>query len=464
MHLCFAGTTPSSLFKGCCCYLMLPTVQAVSPATDDLVTAEYLMVPGSGYGQGEGQPVVAGVSPPVMLTSITADSMHTKPVTDMVQPPAAGAGGGGAAAGALTSKGTGAAAASRGQAGSATHKATRHPRDVQSKIHEAVAASRRRAASQQQRRQQLLASAVAAGSSLFGAAGQQRQQQAVGPSSTAAAEAVAACAPAAAADHFLSNPWTSCFLDPAALKAAQCGYASLPAADITADDEARLAAIMQEEQEEEAEQPPAAQPTAHLRAPAAYAVLQSVVAAGQEEEEEETAAVSSSSAAGTQQREEEAAADLWLQHQQEQLRHHLGSVHSSPGRAQDLQASSVGAGSSSSRGVFADITAALNSQPDSYAVAAYTQQESTSGPDDWQSLPLIEEEEQQQQQPQHQQHHMRQQERQKTAWAADFGHLENVEAPAPRAATRKRRPAGKPHKRWSETWVGDFGHLQEFPR
>jgi len=474
-------------------------------AADDLVTAEYLMVPGSGYGQGPGQPVVAGEGPPAMLTSITAHSMHTNPLyADKPQGPAGAA----APTGPATAAG-GTAAANRAQR--AAGKGPRQRQAVQSKIREAVAASRQKAAVQQQRRQRLLASAVAAGSSLFGSSGpsHRQQQQHTGASSTAAeavaacapaaaAEAVAACAPAAAAEQFLSNPWTSWFMESSAVKADVVGFASLPAADISADDEARLGALAEGAGPGEVQE---------LRAPAALAAFQATAAAGQsatapaayaalQRMSAELAAgavdadVSSSWRPSLQQQYEndalrEAAAEPWLlQQEQRGLTGHAGSSKGAVAVGADEAAAC------SSRGVFADITSGLNSQghsthrPYSTAAAgaaagaglssaglqpgaqsshprltagsASSEHQSEAGPEDWQQLPLIGEPDELQQQ------HERQQ--RKAAWACDFGHLEVVEPPQSAPAPQQRRPLGKPRSRWSDKWVGDFGHLENYQR
>lgn len=424
-------------------------VQASGAAKDDLVTAEYLMVPGSGYGQGEAEPVVSGSGPPVMLTSITADNMHTGPLAAASQQQSAAAA---AAAGAAA-----AAAGGAGIRGAAAGRGPRRPQAAQSKIKEAVAASRQKAAAQQQRRQHLLASAVAAGSSLFGAAGDGAPQPA--RRSSAAAEAVAACAPAAAAEQFLTNPWTSCFLQPSGVKADVVGYTQLPAADISADDEGRLGALPAGELGlGELQQP---------RAPAAYAVLKRVVAVGdtssagggdtmrhnQAQVESELAAATAAAAAEIRE----------LEAQQEQV----GEGQSADAGRSTVSKASSGrtraAQASSSRGVFADITSALNSQSFGSAAAAAGMQQDLDSADDWRNLPLVGEQAElqadvfYQQQQQHQQH-------QPKAWACDFGHLEDVQAPPSKRSARPRRVSGKPHKKWSETWVGDFGHLQEFPR
>lgn len=381
-------------------------------------------------------------------------------------------------------------------------------------------ASRRKAASQQQHRQRLLASAVAAGSSLFGPSPAQQQQQQPRRSSSAAAEAVAVCAPAAAADQFLSNPWTSCFLAPSAVKADVCGVTQLPlaAADITPDDEARLAAL-QEQGGSEGQDDGGLMMT-QPRAPAAYAVLQGVVA-------EQAAAVGGgvggegASGWGCQWEDvgrleavaaQAAAAEAWLQQEEQQQQREAGMGSgscSSSVKGAVHAAAGAAAAAGRTRGVFADITSGLNSHsgqddvglqsgtaaglqavrggshwqelwPESdvqglgglAGAADLIQQQQlggTGGDDggeegDWRTLPLIDEEPEQQQrkQPHPQQ---QQQVRRAQAWACDFGHLEAV-APPPARATgaRQRRASGKPHKKWSETWVGDFGHLQEFPR
>jgi hypothetical protein len=425
--------------------------QGSGAASDDLVTAEYLMVPGSGYGQAEQQPVVSGPGPTIMLTSITADNMHTGPHPAAAQQQ-------GAAAAAAAGGGKGGTAAGRG-------RGPRRPQAAQSKIKQAVAASRQNATVQQQRRQQLLASALAAGSSLFGAPGDgaPRQQQ-QSRRSSAAQEAVAACAPAAAAEHFLSNPWTSCFLQPSGVRTDVVGYTQLPTADIGADDEGRLGALGGEELVLVDElQPP--------HAPAAYAVLKRVVAAGDNFSDGVGDGISLSSqvqmVGGLTAATAAAAADIReIEAQQEQV--------------QEVQSADVGrrtggkgsagrtwaAHASSSRGVFADITSALNSQPcGSAAAAAAGMQHDLDGADDWRTLPLVDEQaELQADLFYQQQRQQQQQQRQPEAWACDFGHLEGVEAPPSQVAARQRHVSGKPHKKWSETWVGDFGHLQDFPR
>jgi hypothetical protein len=452
------------------------------------------MVPGSGYGQELPGPVVGGAGPPVMLSSITPEGIVTTNTQQQATqrpaaagPAAAGGGGGGGHGG------------SRVRASGS--KGPRRPQAAQSKIKEAVAASRRKATAQPQTRQQLIASAVAAGSSLFGAAGAGPSTQQQAQRSSTAAEAAAACASAAAAVQFLSNPWTSCFLSSSALPADVCGFMELPSADIPADDEARLGALGHEGPQLPELQPP--------HAPAAYAVLQRVLA-GQEGGAAAAAEGGSSSSlrAGHLQSQLQAAglaptsgAEAWLgqedqQQQQQQQKEGLSaqgrpSTHSK-GLAEGLHAAAaVSAGRS--RGVFADITAGLNSQsgtpqgpwsqppaaaagPSSeeparavawqqgcaqvLGAAAEDSQQSLSSADDWWNLPLVDDSAEQQQHQQHQQ----QQQPQRQAWACDFGHLEGAEAPGPKASVRQRRAAGKPHKRWSETWVGDFGHLQEFPR
>lgn len=472
---------------------MIVALQPCAAAADDLVTAEYLMVPGSGYGQGPGQPVVAGEGPPAMLTSITAHSIHTNPLyADKPQDPAGAA----APTGPATAA-DGTAAANRAQR--AAGKGPRQRQAVQSKIREAVAASRQKAAAQQQRRQRLLASAVAAGSSLFGSSGPSAGHRA----SSTAAEAVAACAPAAAAEQFLSNPWTSWFMEPSAVKADVVGFDSLPAADITADDEARLGALAAGASLGEVQE---------LRAPAAFAALQARAAAGQSATAPAAYAalksMSAELAAGAvdadvssswrpslrQQYEDdvlqEAAAEPWLLQQEQQgLTGHVGSSKGAVAVGADEAAAC------SSRGVFADITSGLNSQGHSthrpYSTAgagtaagaglssaglqpgaqpshlpltagsASSEHQSEAGPEDWQKLPLIGEPDELQHELQEQQHGRQQR---KAAWACDFGHLEAVEPPQPAPAPQQHRPLGKPRCRWSDKWVGDFGHLENYPR
>jgi hypothetical protein len=451
--------------------------QVLDAAADDLVTPEYLMVPGSGYGQALPGPVVGGTGPPVMLSSITPEGIvTTNTLQQGTQQPAAagpaapgGGGGGGGGGGSSRARASGA-------------KGPRRPHAAQSKIKEAVAASRRNATAQQQSRQQLLASAIAGGSSLFGAAGAgpYAQQQAQRSSSTAA-EAAAACASAAAAEQFLSNPWTSCFLAPSALPADVCGFTELPSADISADDEARLGALGAEGAQLPELQPP--------DAPAAYAVLKRVLAG----QEGGAAAEGSSSSlrVGPQSQLQAAGlaptsgAEAYMEQEDQQQQQQLLLLREGRQNTQDKGAAAglhaAAAGATRSRGVFADITAGLNNQPGTIqgpgswpaaaapsseelaravawaqglGVSAEDSQQSLTSADDWRDLPLVDDSAELQQQ---------QQER-RQAWACDFGHLEGVEAPGPKTSARQRRAAGKPHKRWSETWVGDFGHLQEFPR